>query len=200
MDILYYSNYCKHCQKLLQFLAKNNFADKLNYVCIDNRKRDPLTNQINITLENGKTVLMPPNIYSVPALLMIKQNFKVILGDDILAMFRSVVDGQNEKATGFYGEPASYQLSSGSGSNCNIVSENFTYYNMTPEELSAKGKGGMRQTYNYVLADHSPSSIYTPDDTYKPDKLSNSVTIETLQQKRDAEVPQKQAPQYNPFI
>ena len=34
----------------------------------------------------------------------------------------------------------------------NIVSEQFTYYNMTPEELSAKGKGGQRQMYNYVSA------------------------------------------------
>jgi hypothetical protein len=194
MDILYYSNYCKHSQKLIQFLAKSNFSDKFNFVCIDNRKRDPLTNQINITLENGKTVLMPPNIYSVPALLMIKQNFKVVLGDDIMTMFQSVVDNQNNNATGFYGEPASYQL--GGSSNCNIMSENYTYYNMTPEELSAKGKGGMRQTYNYVLADHSPSIIHTPDDTYKPDKISNGVTIDSLQQKRNEDIKQS-AP--NPF-
>ena len=71
-----------------QDLPSQALCNKFNFVCIDNRKRDPLTNQINITLENGKTVLMPPNIYSVPALLMIKQNFKVVLGDDIMTMFQ----------------------------------------------------------------------------------------------------------------
>jgi hypothetical protein len=61
---------------------------------------------------------------------------------------------------------------------------------MTPEELSAKGKGGNRQMYNYVLANHTLSTIETPPDNYRPDKLSSGVTIDTLQQKRNDDVPE----------
>ena len=59
---------------------------------------------------------------------------------------------------------------------------------MSPEELSAKGKGGLRQLHNYVKANHEPIFINTPPDNYRPDKVSNSVTIETLQQKRVEDV------------
>ena len=84
MDILYYSNHCKHSQKVLQFLVKGNMADKLNFICIDKRVRDAQNNQMYIVLENGKRVTMPPNLHSVPALLQVKQNYSIILGDDII--------------------------------------------------------------------------------------------------------------------
>ena len=32
MDILYYSNYCKHSQKIVQTLVKNNFKDKISFI------------------------------------------------------------------------------------------------------------------------------------------------------------------------
>jgi len=197
MDILYYSNYCKHSQKVIQFLAKNNFTNKLNFICIDKRKRDPQTNQTNIELENGKTVILPPNIHSVPSLLLVKQNYRVVLGDEIIGIFQPKVQEENSEATQQQGEPAGYHLTP-STSGMNIVSEQYTYYNMTPEELSAKGKGGNRQMYNYVLANHTPSIIHTPPDNYRPDKLSNGVTLDTLQQKRNEEISQTTVP--SPFV
>jgi len=189
MDILYYSNYCKHSQKVIQFLAKNNLTDKLNFICIDKRQRDPKTGQTHIKLENGKTVILPPNVHNVPSLLLVKQNYRVVLGDEIIATFQPRVEQQNNTATLSQGEPAGYQLLS-SNNGMNIVSEQFTYYSMTPEELSAKGKGGNRQMYNYVLANHTLSTIETPPDNYRPDKLSSGVTIDTLQQKRNDDVPE----------
>jgi hypothetical protein len=61
-------------------------------------------------------------------------------------------------------------------------------YDMSPEELSAKGSGGNRQMFNYVSYDNNLQLIQTPDDTYKPDKVSNSVTIDSLQQRRMDEI------------
>lgn len=197
MDILYYSNYCKHSQKVIQYLVKNNFADKLNFICIDKRRRDPQTNQTLIFLENGKTVVMPPNIHSVPSLLLVKQNYRAVLGDEIITMFQPVQREQNQFATQFNGEPAGFQLNGGAGGS-NIVSEQFTFYNMSAEELSSKGKGGMRQMGNYVSADQNGSIINTPPDTYRPDKLSSGVTLDTLQQQRNAEIQPVTPP--NPFI
>jgi hypothetical protein len=189
MDILYYSNYCKHCQKLLQTLVKGNLSDKISFICIDKRITDKKTNQQFIVLENGNRVIIPPNIHSVPSLLLIKQSYKVLLGDDILKHYHPQLKELNEKATNFNGEPMAFPIMQSSGGT-NIISEQYTMYNMTPEELSAKGKGGNRQMYNYVSAADDMKFINTPADTYRPDKLSNSVTIDTLQQQRMDEVAQ----------
>ena len=48
MDTLYYSNYCKHSQRILQFLVKGNLVDKINFMCIDKRQQDDTNNQIYI--------------------------------------------------------------------------------------------------------------------------------------------------------
>ena len=186
MDILYYSNYCSHSQKIVQFVAKNNLASKLNCICIDKRTREPQSNQTYILLESGKKVIMPPNVHSVPALLLVKQNYKVIFGDDILACFGSTVKEQNDIATNSQGEPMGYHIKS-SNSGMNIMSEKYTSYNLTVEELATKGTGKNRQLYDYVSADQDNNVIYTPNDVYKPDKLSNNVTIENLTQKRNEE-------------
>jgi hypothetical protein len=130
---------------------------------------------------------MPPNIHSVPALLLIKQNYKVLLGDDILKHYHPQMKAVNERATNYNGEPMAFPIMQSSGGT-NIISEQYTMYNMTPDELSAKGKGGNRQMYNYVSAGEDIKFIETPADTYRPDKLSTSVTIDTLQQQRMDEV------------
>jgi hypothetical protein len=182
MDILYYSNYCKHSQTLIQTLVKGSLADKLSFVNIDKRKRDPKTNQVYIVLENGSQVMLPPNINSVPSLLLIKQQYRVICGsEDILKHFHPQLKLMNDIATKQNSEPVGFALGLAAAP---IVSEQFTLYNMTPDELSAKGKGSSRQLYNYVSAADELQLIETPPETYKPDKVSTSVTIDTLQQKR----------------
>lgn len=196
MDNLYYSNYCKHCKKVLDFLSKSGIAEKLNCICIDKRRRDPNTNQMFIHLDDGKQVLMPPNLSSVPALLLINKGYSLVLGSDIIQHYEPEVKKKLESANFGDGEPSSYTIQSSSGGS-NIVSEQFTFYDMSPDELSAKGAGGQRQLYNYVPVANSNNAINTPPDSYKPDKVSNEVTIDTLQQQRNADVPMKNStPQY----
>lgn len=190
MDILYYSNYCKHCQKLVQTLAKGNLTDKISFICIDKRVVDPKTNQTFVLLENGTKVVMPPNVHSVPTLLLVKQSYRVLMGDDIMKHFHPQLKQQNEKATMFQGEPMGYILGSESSYSSNIVSERFTDYNMTPDELSAKGMGQTRKLYNYVSVNDDIKFINTPADSYRPDKVSNNVTVDNLQQKRMDEINQ----------
>jgi hypothetical protein len=197
MDILYYSNYCTHSQKVLQTLVKGNLSDKLSFICIDKRQIDKQTNQTYIILENGGKVVLPPNIHSVPALLLIKDNYRIIQGDEIIKFFHNDIKQQSNIATNFNGEPVSFQLGSSSGGT-NITSEQYTMYDMSPDELSAKGSGGNRQMYNYVSVSDSMNLIKTPDDTYKPDKISNGVTIDSLQQKRMDDI-NKILPNKQPF-
>jgi hypothetical protein len=184
MDILYYSNFCKHSQKLVTTLVKGNLSDKVSFICIDKRMKDTKNNHTYILLENGSKVILPPNINSVPSLLLVKQQYRVICGcEDIMKHYHPVLKSQNEVATNLNGEPLGYHVSNFSG-NTNIMSEQYTLYSLTPEELSSKGKGGNRQLYNYVPASDDMQFINTPADTYRPDKVSNSVTIDILQQQR----------------
>lgn len=188
MDTLYYSNHCKHSQRILQFLVKCNLADKLNFLCIDKRVRDSTNNQLYIILEKGQRVIMPPNVHSVPALLLVKQSYRVILGDDIIQHFQSAASSETKKRIQRESaEPVGINMMHSSGG-MNIVSEPYTLYNLTPDELSAKGKSGRRQMYNYVSADEEIISINTPPDTYHPDKVTGEVTVDSLQQKRMDEI------------
>jgi len=187
MDILYYSNFCKYSQNILQFITKNNLTDQLNFVCIDKRQKDPQNGQMYIVLENGNKVLLPPNIHSVPALLLVKKNYNVILGENISEYLKPQVKEKMNNATNFNGEPVGFSLNDNAyGSN--VASEQYTFYNMSSEELSGRGSGGNRQLFNYVNASLESGSIETPPDTYRPDKLSNNVTIDVIQQQRNAEL------------
>lgn len=193
MDVLYYSNYCKHSKKILQALGKTNLREKISFICIDNRYLDEKTNQMYIVLQNGKQVIMPPNLMKVPALLLINDKFRILLGDKIIEHLRPDIIRQNNEAVADNDEPGSYAFNNGP-----VVSENFTFFDLTPEELSAKGNGGRRQMHNYVTVSDSYVKIKTPPDTYKPNKISNDLTIEDLQQIRNNDIGGKSAPPQMP--
>ena len=84
--ILYYSNYCKHSKQLIGVLAKSTITDDIHFICIDNRIVK--NNKTYITLQNGQTVIMHPNITKVPALYLIKQAGRIIYGNDIYNFFK----------------------------------------------------------------------------------------------------------------
>lgn len=186
MDTLYYSNFCKHSQRVLQFLVKGNLVDKLNFLCVDKREKDPQNNQVYLVLDDGKKVVLPPNVQSVPTLLLVRQGYRVILGEDIIQHFqgdatRETKRRQLERVV----EPIGATLGSAAA---NIYSEPYTSYDLTPQELSAKGSSGRRPMHNYVSANEEIIGIYTPPDNYQPDKVTSDVTVDSLQQKRMDEI------------
>ena len=189
MDILYYSNYCKHSQNIIQTLVKSNLTNKISFICIDKRTRDPNNGQMYVTLENGGKVIMPPNVHSVPSLLLVKQQYRVIMGDDILKHLHPEIKNTMTSKQSVQVEPSGYFLAASTGGT-NIISEKFTSYSMTPEELSAKGNGGARQMYNYISVKDDMHLINTPPDNYRPDKVSTDITLDKLQQKRMDEIGQ----------
>ena len=186
MDILYYSNYCKHSQIVIQTLVKANMSDKISFICIDKRSQDQKNGQMYIHLENGSKVIFPPNVHSVPTLLLIKDKYRAILGDEILQHFHNDMKKMSTQAQPT-GDPAGFHISSFSGGN-NISSERFTNYSLTPDDLSAKSTSTNRPLYNYVSVKDDTLFINTPPDDYKPDKVSTNVTVDTLQQKRMDEI------------
>jgi len=197
MDTLYYSNYCKHSQKVLNFLVKANLADSINFLCIDKRRKDATSGQILLLLENGRSVPMPPHVHSVPALVG-GQGYRIVYGgDEIVQHFQAQGrSGTMANGVSMHGskgyvqtvktvatEPLGMALGAATQS---FMSEPYTFYNLSTEELSAKGAGGRRQMYNFVSAEHDGcSNIPTPVETYKPDKISGDVTVEKLSQQRN---------------
>ena len=186
MDTLYYSNFCKHSQRVLQFLVKGNLVDKLNFLCVDKREKDPHNNQIYLVLEDGKKVVLPPNVQSVPTLLLVRQGYRVILGEDIIEYFQGDANRETKrKQLERVVEPVGTSLGSAAA---NIFSEPYTSYDLTPQELSAKGTSARRPMHNYVSANEEIIGIYTPPDNYQPDKVTADVTVDSLQQKRMDEI------------
>ena len=189
MDILYYSNHCPHSQKVIHFISRQSgLIDKLNAICVDRRKIDPNTGQTSIQLENGKLILLPPNVHSVPCLLVVKNNYRALFGKDIIPYFQPSVNEANAIAQQNNGEPIGTALLP-SSAGVSIMSEPYTLYDLSPDDLSAKSQSTKRPMYNYVSAtNHQPYSIPTPPDTYRPDKVDPSLTLESLEQKRNFEV------------
>jgi len=179
MDVLYYSNNCKHSQKLLAHLAKICVLDKYNFVCIDRRTIDPNTRQISIILDRGVKTVLPPNVSRVPTLLLVNNKFTAVVGDDIYTYVNANVKKDNVYSDSLSrengGEPVGYIMSPSSGG-VNIVSETFTMYNAPPEELSAKGRGVTRQMHNYASADIDIKSIPTPLDESVRTQTGSSVS------------------------
>lgn len=189
MDILYYSNHCPSSQKVIQYISKFNLLDKLNAICIDKRSIDKTNGQIYVQLENGKKIMLPPNIHSVPALLIVKNNYSAIFGQDIIKYFEPLAKNILEKAYQSNGEPIGISLAP-SSAGVSIMSEQYTLYDLSPDDLSAKSRSEKRPMYNYVSASHEPYKIPTPPDTYRPDKIGESVSVETLTQQRNSDINQ----------
>ena len=160
--------------------------EKISCISIDKRARDVNNNHMYVTLENGRKVVLPPSVHSVPALLQVTKNHTVVLGSEhIMEQLQSLIQkptSSTDSLSQYETEPVSFQLNDLT-SKSNIFSEKFTEYNLAPEVLSSKGTGTERNLHNYVAVDTN-LIISTPEDRYKPNKLSTDVTIDKLQQQR----------------
>ena len=83
--ILYYSNFCEHSKELLQYLTKQSFTS-INYLCID--KRFSKNGNTYIIMENQKQIILPSIITSVPALLLLDDGNKLLVGNEIYKYFK----------------------------------------------------------------------------------------------------------------
>ena len=186
--IIYYSNHCDKSKAVLSALSKSRVQDDIHFLCIDKRvKAENGSGAWHIVTESGERVLLPPQVNRVPALLLLNKGHMVLYGEQILQHFQPKNVALNNEATGFNGEPNAFALGRESmGSGFGVASDNYSFLDQTPDELSAKGNGGMRQLYNYATID-LVDKIETPPDTYSPDKVG-SVSLEQLQQKRNAEI------------
>ena len=187
-SILYYSNFCEHSKKLLNILSKANVQKDVHFICIDKRVRDAANNKTYIVLENGQRIIMPENVNRVPALLLLNQGYNVLYGESILQHFKPKQEEMVKKATQNNMEPMAFSF--GSGGFGDITSDQFSFLDMDPASLEAKGNGGARQMHNYVDLNYS-DQITTPTDEAeykKTNKMPEGLTVEQLQQQRESEL------------
>ena len=185
--ILYYSNFCDHSKKLLQGLSKTSVSKDVHFICIDKRMKDPSTGKIYIVLENGQKIVMPDTVTRVPALLQLNNGYNVIFGEAINQFFKPKQEMVTMQATMNNYEPMAFSL--GGGGYGGIVSDNYSFLDTAPEEMTAVGNGGVRQMHNYVDLNYV-DKISTPQDEtdYKTsNKVSKDLTLEQLQQQRENE-------------
>ena len=105
-DTLYYSNYCQHCNALLEFLNKNGYLEKLSFVCVDKRRQD--TQGIWYSQQhNGQHVMIPHIVHSVPSLIL-AENHHLLMGEQIQQHFKPQVQDTEEQRGEGNGEPIEY--------------------------------------------------------------------------------------------
>tara|TARA_Y100000389_G_scaffold133312_1_gene130830 strand:+ start:366 stop:932 length:567 start_codon:yes stop_codon:yes gene_type:complete len=179
--ILYYSNHCPNCQKLLRSLARSAAKDDIHFVCVDDRVTKP-DGSTHVRLQNQQELLLPPTITKVPALLLLNKGHHVLFGEDIDRHFEPQETQAALQATGAGGgEPQAFSFS---GGGFGVTSDTFSFLDQSADQMAAKGEGGMRQQHHYAALSHN-DNIQTPPDTYEPDKVGPT-SMEALQGERDA--------------
>jgi len=178
--ILYYSNYCQHSQKLLKDLSQSKIKDEIHFISIDNREKGP-DGQTVLNLEKNQKVILPTTVSRVPALLLLNKNYEVLFGEDINKHLQPKQQQITQVATQSQGEPMAFALGGGS-----VVSDNYSFLDMTSDDLSAKGGGGTRQMHSYATLDFN-DTINTPNEDYDPNKVGDG-DLEKFQRARDADI------------
>jgi len=185
-SILYYSNFCNHSKSLLAQLSKTNIQNDIHFICIDKRVKDA-NNKTYIVLDSGQKIIMPENVNRVPALLLLNQGYHVLYGEAILNHLKPRQEQEVRRATQNNMEPSAFSFSGGFG---DVVSDHYSFLDQNPDELTAEGNGGMRQMHNYVDLNYV-DKISTPNDDFdykKSGKIPEGLTVEQLQQQREAEL------------
>ena len=181
-SVLYYSKYCENCKKLLYELGKTDMKNNVHFLSID--KRINRGNKIYIQLDNGNEIFMPPNITAVPTLLLLNKGNKILVGDDVINYFKPQIYQEKMKATELNMEPLAFSMFEMG----TTMSDTYSYLDQSPDEMNAKGDGGLRQMHNFVKLTQN-DSIETPPEDYEPDKVGE-VDMGKLQAQRDADIAQ----------
>lgn len=185
-SVLYYSKFCQNCSNLLQTLAKSDVKNDMHFICIDKRNKND-KGQTFVILDNGQQVILPPSVTKVPALLLLNKNHHVLFGSQISDYLRPEVRTNTKQTVNTVTEPQAFSL--GCGSMSGVMSDMYSFLDQTSDELNLeKGNGGIRQMHNYVGHD-SRDNIDTPPDTWTPNKVDSSMSMEQIMEAREKELP-----------
>ena len=193
-SILYYSNHCPNCSEMLSKLAKN-CTKEIHFICIDRRRND--TDGSTYVIMENREILLPPNITSVPSLILMTDGYRILTGKtEILERLRPTeatnyktsirANPSDDSKPPTPPTPPTDPISFGQWDTTGIhgvSSDAYSYLDQSPDSMLAKGDGGVRQMYNYSGVCDVDNTIETPPDTYTPDKVGDG-DMDKLQQER----------------
>ena len=179
-SILYYSNYCAPSQKLIKYFSGTKIREKIHFLSIDSRLKEK--GKVYILLENGQKMLFPETVTKVPALLLLHQGNRIVYGDSIYKHFKPQEQVLNQQATNNNMEPLAFSIYE-MGAN---LSDKYCYLDISPDDLKAKGNGGLRQMHSFTTL-MGGCGISTPPEDYIPDKVGE-VDMGKLQEQRNNEI------------
>lgn len=171
--ILYYSKHCQVCDKYLQLLSRSEMQKDIHFICIDRRVKDE-NNKTYIILENGQKIILPDNVNRVPALLLLNQGYQVIFGEKILEYLKPQQKVEVKQATQNNMEPMAFSLSGG-GRFSDIMSDQYSFLDQSPDEMETKGNGGMRQMHNYMDINSAYSGNIQPDPNQQDSNFNTTI-------------------------
>ena len=180
--ILFYSNFCKHCCELLLQIKKTTITNDINFICIDNRISENGSNYS--LLSNGKKILIPDSIQSVPSMILINYGNKIIKGPEIINFLNEYIIKSISMTTNGNMEPDSYSMSEMGG-----LSDPYSYLEISSDEMLAKGSGGLKITHDYSLVDSFSSIETPPESSQKNDYKLSSIDIDSIEKNREQEIP-----------
>ena len=131
-SVLYYSKYCENCKKLLYQLGKSNIQKNIHFLSID--KRINRGGIIYIILDNGN---------------------EIFVGDDVINFFNPQISQEKIHATQNNMEPLAFSMFEMGTS----MSDTYSYLDQTPNEMEAKGEGGLRQMHSFVKLNHNDNRL-----------------------------------------
>lgn len=189
---LYFSEYCKHSQAILEQLNRLGLQERFRYISVD--KRVIKNNITYIILPNGQQFPLPPMINRVPILLL-KPSNEILSGNQILEFIKPQVRNINEQKTMIYSEPNPFAFGSDNLGMSGVASDRFSFVESNNNHSEMRldgGTAGMRQMYNYVTADGgNMNSIQAPQNLETDKRTKSQYTLEDLEKMRDAEFPQQ---------
>jgi hypothetical protein len=191
--IMYYSKYCKNCDKIIKILSRSTIKDFIHFLPIDKRTVSD-NGKISIVLDTSEKVLLPSSITRVPALLLLHQGNRVLFGDEIITFFREDFDKERKESTLDNGEPLAYSFHGEMGT---AMSDNYSYLDQGSDEMGVKGQGGLRQMHSFVQLDNK-ISIDTPPEDYVKEKLDEGA-LKKYQESRNAAAPPPKIPEEKNF-
>jgi hypothetical protein len=172
-QIIYYSKYCEHSNKLLKILSKTDgIKDKIHFLPIDRRKVKG-DDRTYVVLDNGQEILMPDVIKQVPALLLLHYGNRTLFGEEIVKFYRPQIDKERKKATNNNGEPTSFSMNE----NGTLMSDNYSYLDQSSDEMGVKGDGGLRQMHSFTKITEC-HTIDTPPEDYVKERMGENALKE----------------------
>lgn len=183
-QIIYFSKYCEHSNKLLKILSKTDkIKEKIHFLPIDKRikKNDGRT---YVVLDNGQEILMPDVIKQVPALLLLHYGNRTLFGEEILKFYRPQIDKERKVATNYNGEPQSFSMKEAG----TMMSDSYSYLDQSSDEMGVKGNGGLIQMHSFTKIDEH-ITIDTPPEDYVKERLADDA-LKNYQEQRNKSIKQ----------